>query len=653
MDLSHFLNLLTPAQKRAGCLLLTVLLLLLSPHDSGAQDIPTNTSTPPAIDLLKLNGSKPNLSRAGEGITSIKTTLLFERGVTEVKPFDLKIKIELPVGYSLFNKLAYIIDSKAVYSGYSDVTFKIPSAKTRAAFETLRLLYAEYDNSDPLKPRWVDATLLASSIGQVQPYLGKDDLDKRLPDFQSRTLHAFMEQRPRVLVVALKDAALVRENFRADLLVAGTAPEQIMQGRRVVYDLKVTNLGPDTATDVRVQAAITFSFISVSSSVDKCHPDAGTLYCKFAKIDKGETVAIKIVEKEEWRQYLPDPSERPVMFKLVGVYALEADPAHDNNRVELSTQIVSDPNEPPVGELIAPQANASFVGPSTDVRVVAKASDPDGVVLKVNFYDWEKPVGEGTRINGDEFEMVYANVNFGRHQLWAKVTDNLGRDVRIEPLEFFVNGLASVYVTSPNPGHVQDRSNPELSVIIHASHPELKVKEVFVDVSPPGELDSRGHHRAVRLDSDNFAAKLPLNCERDCQVWSTAIDEAGVETRSEPIYFTVTEAPEVKLYQYDGETFFQLSPGNDTFDSTRGSTLAAEAKHLSHRDGRIVKMDFFVNEKPVCTYVTTDFESYPYPTMPCSLRDFAAGTYKVQVVATDSDGSIGKSSLVEIEIKKN
>ena len=69
----------------------------------------------------------------------------------------------------------------------------------------------------------------------------------------------------------------------------------------MVYDLKVTNLGLDTVTDVRFIAAITFSFISVTSSVDKCLPNRHS-HWKLAKIDKGESVTIKTVEKEEWSQ---------------------------------------------------------------------------------------------------------------------------------------------------------------------------------------------------------------------------------------------------------------------------------------------------------------------------------------------------------------
>ena len=37
-------------------------------------------------------------------------------------------------------------------------------------------------------------------------------------------------------------------------------------------------------------------------------------------------------------------------------------------------------------------------------------------------------------------------------------------------------------------------------------------------------------------------------------------------------------------------------------------------------------MDFFVNEKRVCTYATKDFEGDPYPAMPCNLQTLRCGS---------------------------
>src|SRR5687768_11794786 len=60
---------------------------------------------PLTVDLLRFDGSKSQLAPNGEGIVSYKTTHLFKRGVTVIKPSDFDSKIELPTGYTLFNNM--------------------------------------------------------------------------------------------------------------------------------------------------------------------------------------------------------------------------------------------------------------------------------------------------------------------------------------------------------------------------------------------------------------------------------------------------------------------------------------------------------------------------------------------------------------------
>src|SRR5258705_2478974 len=169
------------------------------------------------VELLTLSGSNPNLTADGVGISSYKTTDLFKRGITRVRPFDLNFKIELPTGYMLFNNLAYVVSSEAVFSGPNDITFRVPADTAKESFENLRILFAQRDNAAPEKPRWLDVTVLPSGAEEFKSYLSKADFEERLADFKTRTLHALLEQDPGVLVVALKDPKAARDSFVADL----------------------------------------------------------------------------------------------------------------------------------------------------------------------------------------------------------------------------------------------------------------------------------------------------------------------------------------------------------------------------------------------------------------------------------------------------
>jgi hypothetical protein len=98
------------------------------------------------FDLLTMNGGQPTLSATGEGITSYKITDLYQRGkmqVKLVKPSEAPFKIELPIGYTIFNNLMYSVETDAVFTGPTDISFTLPSAKTKEIFGQLRILYAD------------------------------------------------------------------------------------------------------------------------------------------------------------------------------------------------------------------------------------------------------------------------------------------------------------------------------------------------------------------------------------------------------------------------------------------------------------------------------------------------------------------------------
>ncbi len=80
-------------------------------------------------------------------------------------------------------------------------------------------------------------------------------------------------------------------------------------------------------------------------------------------------------------------------------------------------------NLPPVVSLIEP-TNAVFVGP-VSLQLVATASDPDGVMIRVDFFDNGTKIGEvlGT---GPDFAFTWTNPPVGTHSLTAVGVDDLG-----------------------------------------------------------------------------------------------------------------------------------------------------------------------------------------------------------------------------------
>ena len=79
----------------------------------------------------------------------------------------------------------------------------------------------------------------------------------------------------------------------------------------------------------------------------------------------------------------------------------------------------------------------------------------------------------------------------------------------------------------------------------------------------------------------------------------------------------------------------------------------AALKYEKIRDARVVKVDFFANGKLIDNWVQNDPNDTEDRYVECHLTSLADGRYEIQAVATDSDGSIAKSAVVEIVIKRH
>lgn len=79
-------------------------------------------------------------------------------------------------------------------------------------------------------------------------------------------------------------------------------------------------------------------------------------------------------------------------------------------------------NQPPTVTLTAPANNASFTPPAR-IAISATASDADGTVAKVEFYEGATKLGESA---GPNYTFDWANVPAGNYRLVARAYDNLG-----------------------------------------------------------------------------------------------------------------------------------------------------------------------------------------------------------------------------------
>lgn len=612
---------------------------------------------PPTVDLLKMKGSQPSLatnSTAGvEGITSYKISDLFKRGPTVVKPYEVDPKYTLPTGYTLFNKLAYKIESEAVSSGPNDVVFRIPSATTPDTFAKLRILYADGDPAEPEKPLWRDASLTPDGGNEFEYHIAPAELKKLMPDFASRTLHAYMEQEHNPFIVALKDSAIARDRFTADLSVtASVSPQSVIEGKEITYTFKVTNKGPDAATSIAFSTQIDPAALSLDPSQGKCRFDAQNIYCNLGSLEKGATATITYHGRARWEFSYDGQPVQPALRADGGVHSAEGDPDYKSNSVSMETPLLKDHNQAPVVTIIKPKTEQFFPGPDAAIDIVATAHDEDGSIAKVEFFNNGLLIGPARLTGPDTYEFRDEHVAFGRHVLDAVATDNQGRPQKAEFAIYMVNGPVEMQIIEPKPNFVMNPPHDVFVVKLKANNPKGSIKKLVVHVS---EYNGSGSSvEAQPVGGGEYLAsfkEITLTCfdKETCHVWAVATDDAGIETHSAAVDFLVNQAPSVQFYFRRSDTRYELKDGAEF---VAGAPINLSVSAGDFIKGGIVKVEFYVDgkllvirenemdEKKIYQWKTFDLRWKPKP-----------GTYTLTANAFDVYGAVGKSMPVRVIVK--
>ena len=98
-------------------------------------------------------------------------------------------------------------------------------------------------------------------------------------------------------------------------------------------------------------------------------------------------------------------------------------------------------NQPPVVSLTSPASGTTFTDPAT-VTLTASASDTDGSISKVEFYNGATKLGESA---ATPFTFTWSSVASGTYSLTARAYDNLGASATSAAVSITVNPSTSVY----------------------------------------------------------------------------------------------------------------------------------------------------------------------------------------------------------------
>ncbi len=137
-------------------------------------------------------------------------------------------------------------------------------------------------------------------------------------------------------------------------------------------------------------------------------------------------------------------------------------------------------NQPPVVSLSSPTKSSSYIAPAT-ITIDATASDPDGSISKVEFYQGTVKIGERTSL---PYSFTWKEVPEGNYLITAVATDNynlkatsIAVSVVVEKSADATNMLPVVTITTPNKGK-KYKKNDKVNIEAVATDPDGSITKV-------------------------------------------------------------------------------------------------------------------------------------------------------------------------------
>ncbi|MEO7802013.1 MAG: Ig-like domain-containing protein, partial [Ginsengibacter sp.] len=317
-----------------------------------------------------------------------------------------------------------------------------------------------------------------------------------------------------------------------------------------------------------------------------------------------------------------------------GSYTITAKATDDKGAVTISASVAVSVTAPvvanvaPVVALTSPAADASFTSPAT-ISIAATATDADGTVSKVEFYNGSTLIGSD---NTSPYTYSWSNVAAGSYTITAKATDNDGAvktsaSVAVNVTAPVVANVAPVVALTSPAANASFTSPATISIAAAATDSDGTVSNV--DFYNGSTLLGSDNTSPYTYSWNNVAAG-------SYTITAKATDDKGAVTTSASVAVSVTApvnvAPVVKI----------TSPtNNSTFKSASSITISASASDI---DGQITMVRFYSE----LGLIKTEY-SAPYIFSTTSLP---VGTHTLIAKATDNRGAVTTSESVTITINE-
>ncbi len=184
-----------------------------------------------------------------------------------------------------------------------------------------------------------------------------------------------------------------------------------------------------------------------------------------------------------------------------GEYQIKASAVDNLNGISVSSPvsvIVSNPsiNQAPVISITSPLSGSTFTAP-TSMNITVNSADPDGNIIKVEYFDGNIKIGESLTY---PFTLSLNYTDTGSFSITAVATDNLNAKSTSNPVTFFISSVydnKSEYINifpNPNDGHfslefIHPSLNRNCMITIANINGSIVHKEPLLESSSTKEFD--------------------------------------------------------------------------------------------------------------------------------------------------------------------
>jgi hypothetical protein len=311
----------------------------------------------------------------------------------------------------------------------------------------------------------------------------------------------------------------------------------------------------------------------------------------------------------------------PYTFTWMGVmpgsYVIRVEAQDNLGMTAVTTGTPISVNQGPVVSITAPTQGAMFSAPAT-VTITAEASDPDGSVVSVTFFQNGNLLGTDT---SSPFSYVWSGVGQGTYELVAVAMDDYGDQGSASSVNISVITGPSCTIVAPADGTQVD---PGSDMLIEADAQDsggtITQVEFFINGTSVGTTPVAPYQYVWTL--------IPAGRHT---ITAQAHNDLGlISPMSSPVHIIANRPPDVTLTSpADGATF---AAGDDV-------PLAATA---TDPDGSIAAVRFYVDGVQVGSATAVPYEVV--------WSTGGAGQYSVYATAEDDLGGISTSAVVSISV---